>query len=88
MAKPRKLKNTKRRYEPDKGTKRWYYIQALKQGGTSDEIKKRAIELAKLDGKTFTKEDFRDMRLNWVVTFLRQRGAAVLYEGDSVRVFA
>jgi integrase len=88
MSSPKIRKNTNLRYEPAKGTKRYYFIQSLRQGGTAKQIRKRAIELAARDGHEFTPHDFRDMRISWLLTFLRQRGAAVLLERNKVRVFS
>ena len=83
--KPRKKSH---QYRPAVGTKRYYIIQALGQGGTPAEIMKTAISLAELDGHQYTPQAMRDIRLSWITKFLRQRGVAVLYKKDTVRIFA
>jgi hypothetical protein len=60
----------------------------MRRGGTPREILKSAAELAAADGHHYSPEALRDIRVSWIIEFLRQRGVPILLKKDSIKVFA
>lgn len=87
MAKPQPRRYHHKRYHPTPGTKRYYYIQAMREGGTAQEIADRAISIARRDGQHYTREDMRNMSIPWLTEFARLRGYAVLLDQDRIKIF-
>jgi hypothetical protein len=68
------------------GSKRWFIIEAMKRGGTSEKIKERAVKLAAKKGKKFSAADFKSVDVSFIANMLKERGLEIEHEEDEYKL--